>query len=211
MIKPKENFGKILAEQRRLKRLSLDFISKKIKIPFKYLEALEYADFNNLPCTHWKKFLKQYSGYLGLNWRQVMRIAKADFKKSANVNCAIDKNYLMSWPKRIKTLVIFLVIAGVLVFLGLKVNQIFSAPFLQIMEPQDNSKTYQKQIKVIGKSQKEAEISINNNPIFVDENGIFETTIDLKKGLNLIKITAKKKYSRIREADLRVLLTEKTN
>ncbi|MBI5766004.1 hypothetical protein HZA71_02130, partial [Candidatus Falkowbacteria bacterium] len=51
-------------------------------------------------------------------------------------------------------------------------------------------------------------IIINNNNVFVDNEGGFQTTLDLQNGLNLIKITAKKRYGRAREVDLRVLLNE---
>ena len=43
---------------------------------------------------------------------------------------------------------------------------------------------------------------------WVDKDGNFSTLVDLQKGLNLIKITAKKRYSRISEAEIRVLFNE---
>ncbi|MFA6422495.1 MAG: helix-turn-helix domain-containing protein [Candidatus Buchananbacteria bacterium] len=205
--KPKEKFGQILARQRRAKRLSLDTLSKKLKIPFKYLEALEYGDFKNFP-PGWQKLLKKYCAHLGCDFKVIWQTAKSEQKKMVGINRAVEKNYLMAWPKIIRTAVIILIVAGVLIFLGFKVNQIFSAPTLKIGEPVDNSKTYQKKLKILGKSQKEAEITINNNIIFVDASGNFEALLDLHGGLNLIKITAKKKYSRTREVDLRIILSD---
>lgn len=183
--------------------------AKKLKIPFKYLEALEYGDFSNLPDERfWKPMLKKYCRLLDLDFSEMYLLAKNESRKALPLQHRMRRSYLRAWPRVIRTGLILLVVAGVLVFLGIKVNQIFSPPPLEIIQPQDGSIIREQTIKVIGKSRKEAEITINNNPIFVDADGRFETQIDLKKGLNLIKITAKKKYSRIQETDLRVLLSD---
>lgn len=206
--KPKAKFGQFLNVCRRSQKLSLEHVSKKLQIPFKYIEALEFNDFKNLPAKRWKRILQKYCDFLGLEFKEIYKIAKYDLKKMSGAKQFIGKKHLIAWPKAIRVILIFVVVFIVLVFLGIKINQIFAAPYLKITNPLDNSKAVTKQIKIIGNSQKEAEIYINNNPIFVDANGRFEEEIDLQKGLNLIKINAKKKYSRTREVNLRVLLTE---
>jgi len=50
-------------------------------------------------------------------------------------------------------------------------------------------------ITVDGQTEPEAEIKINDEIILNNHNGYFSQTINLKKGLNNIVITAKKKYS----------------
>ena len=86
--------------------------------------------------------------------------------------------------------------------------KIFSPPVLEISYPLDGSLVSEKQITLRGHSAKEVELIVNNKEIFVDDNGNFETIVDLQKGLNLIKITAKKRYSRIQEKEIKLLFKD---
>ena len=49
---------------------------------------------------------------------------------------------------------------------------------------------------MIGQSETEAEVKINGELILMDEDGNFSKLINLKKGVNPLEISAKKKYSR---------------
>jgi len=62
-------------------------------------------------------------------------------------------------------------------------------PKLEISEPSDNSTTSNQEIKVMGSTDKETYIHINDIPVVVDVNGNFETIVRLKEGDN--QITAK--------------------
>ena len=101
-----------------------------------------------------------------------------------------------------------IIIIGLVAFLAWKVDAIFRPPTLTILSPQDGLITYSRQLDVVGMSTPEAEIVINYKAVFVDSAGKFSTTVDLQNGLNLIKITAKKRYSRTSEVQIRVLFNE---
>ena len=63
-------------------------------------------------------------------------------------------------------------------------------PKLDIKEPQDNSKTNNLEIKIMGETDKETYIKVNDLPVVVDSQGIFQTMVRLKEGENKITITA---------------------
>ncbi|MCX7881346.1 MAG: hypothetical protein N2482_02445 [Patescibacteria group bacterium] len=63
-------------------------------------------------------------------------------------------------------------------------------PKLEIIEPTDNFKTDKEEIKILGKTDKEVMIKINDLPIVVDAQGSFQTFIKLKEGENKIDIEA---------------------
>ena len=191
------------------KNISLDQVSKDLGIAFKYLESLEHDNLLGLPGKkEIKKYLKSYCKYLKINfgkcWKATQRLQVEIDRK----NGVIKRSYFRAWPAFIRKALILLLVIAVLTFLAYKVGQIFTPPPLKILEPLDGLKTYGSQMRVVGVSQKEAEIVINNKAISVDSNGYFETPLDLQKGLNLIKISAKKKYSQAREVELRILLME---
>jgi hypothetical protein len=66
---------------------------------------------------------------------------------------------------------------------------------LKIVEPANSVIINDFVIDVIGETEVGAEVKINGKMIFLNKDGYFRETISLQKGLNLIKITAKKKYS----------------
>lgn len=205
-----KTFSDRLSQKRVRLNISLDDASKESGIPFKYLEALEAGNFSNLPDkSQIKILLSKYCVYLNVDFKACWRDARRHrnfpgFKSSHNV----DAKYLLSWPQTIRKILIVVLIITILVFLIFKVERIFSSPDLTIITPDDGSIVTVKQIDIIGESEPEVELIINNREIFVDESGNFKTSIDLQKGLNLIKITAKKRYSRVKEAEIRLLFKD---
>jgi cytoskeletal protein RodZ len=206
MIKSNKTLEELLSEARNEFHISLEEASKDLNIPFRYLESLEKGKLDDLPGNEYvKKTLKKYCGYLGINFKTCWNKAK---KKSSFIGIRkinVEKRYLASWPQLVRRGVVLFVVLAVLIFLSIKVQQIFIPPVLSISYPQDGSVVVSKQIVVSGKSEPEVELIVNNRKIFVDSEGNFETTIDLQTGLNLIKISAKKRYSRVKESDIRLL------
>ncbi|MEK7167889.1 MAG: helix-turn-helix domain-containing protein [Patescibacteria group bacterium] len=204
-----QSLGERLLEARQEKGLSLERAAKDLNIAFKYLEALENNQFTDLPGKAYLRiFLKRYSQYLNLDFNELWPLARGLAEKENGKFLGADQKYFRSWPRFIRKVLTVLVVLSVLVFLGVKIKLIFSAPSLSILYPADGIIMKEKQIEVRGQSVPEAEIVINNQIVFMDNEGKFSAQVDLQKGLNLIKITAKKRYSRQNEADLRILLQE---
>lgn len=63
-------------------------------------------------------------------------------------------------------------------------------PMLEISEPKDGAKTANDEIKIVGKTDKEVIIEINNQPVVVNVLGEFLSSVKLQTGENKIVITA---------------------
>lgn len=63
-------------------------------------------------------------------------------------------------------------------------------PTLEISSPADGSKVNNYEVKVVGTTDKETYIRINNLPIVTDADGGFQTLVRLNEGENKIEITA---------------------
>lgn len=185
--------------------VSLEKASKEIHLAFKYLEALENDQLEALPGrVYLKVFLKKYCGYLHLDFSVCWALAQKMLAEQCpgQRSPIVCRRPLYQWSRQ---LFFGLAVLAVLLFLSFKLVNIFLPPEINIISPNDNLITDQPQIEVVGQSLPEAEIMVNNRQIFVDNNGGFIAQIDLQKGLNLIKITAKKRYSRMQEVTLRIL------
>lgn len=204
------SLGERLKEARQEHNLALLTVAKDLNIAYKYLDGLENNRFNDLPGqTYVKNFLKHYCDYLHLDFGDCWSLV--DWEQTSQLNPAsrrIDRKYLWSWPKFIRNLAVAVAVLSILFFLGLKVKDIFVAPDLEIISPTNGLITAARQVEIVGRSEPEVELVINNQNVFVNDKGEFATSVDLQKGLNLIKITAKKRYSRVRQVDLRILLKD---
>ncbi len=78
-------------------------------------------------------------------------------------------------------------------------------PKLNIKEPNDGQKTNNNEIRVVGETDKETYIKVNDLPIVVDAQGIFQTNVRLKEGENKIKVVAQDIAENIEEKILTVI------
>lgn len=205
-----KNLGESLAEVRQKRFINLDEAAKDLNVPFRYLEALENNNFQDLPNQKYlKQLLNNYCKYLKIDLTVYRRILKNSPEFSQTYKSQkVEAKYFTVWPNLIRKIIILMMVAAILFFLIFKIEQIFSPPFLEITYPSDGLILNERQIKLVGRSEAEVELVINNREIFVDSAGNFSTIIDLQKGLNLIKISAKKRYSRLNEQDIRLLLKD---
>lgn len=94
-----------------------------------------------------------------------------------------------------KNLFLWLVISFVILFyLFLGIKNLFSPPEIIVYLPPDNWVTPEKTVVIKGKVKGEAIVSINNQPVTLKDN-VFEEKLTLSPGINLIKISGRKKYS----------------
>jgi len=87
-------------------------------------------------------------------------------------------------------LIVFLIIFFYL-FFGLK--NLFSSPEIIVYSPEDNFVTRDKAVKIKGRVKGEARVAINDQIVILNQNS-FEETLTLTLGVNLIKISARKRF-----------------
>lgn len=92
--------------------------------------------------------------------------------------------------------IVVLLILGVLFYLGSEVVGILSEPSLTVFTPADNLIINQPQIEIKGIVELGASLKINDSEAVYDDKGRFREMINLKEGLNEIKVSAKKEHSR---------------
>ncbi|KKQ62251.1 MAG: hypothetical protein US81_C0001G0042 [Parcubacteria group bacterium GW2011_GWE2_38_18] len=197
-----------VAEQLRSRRqelgLKLEKIAKEISINFKYLEALEKGNFNLLPAgVYGKNFLREYAVYLKIDYRPLVEMFERETAGSNQrqqqelfSKQVVKAHYFLAMPKIIKGIVLVVIVAVCLFYLSYRVKQIAAVPSLNIQSPIDNLITKEKSVSVAGVAEAESQLIINGESIISDTNGSFLKEVDLKKGINIISITAQKKYGR---------------
>ena len=197
-----DSLGEELRTARRNKNIHINEAARRLNIRKDYLLALEADDFEALPsglCG--KNFLKRYATFLGLSPIEINRLlAGAERTKTSDPNPfsqkIIDQKKFIIFPKIARNLLLSLAILACFLYLIFYFNNIFSPPELAVSQPDRNILVKESSILVIGQSETEAEVKINGELILMDEDGNFSKLINLKKGVNPLEISAKKKYSR---------------
>jgi hypothetical protein len=100
-------------------------------------------------------------------------------------------------PHRIMQLalaaLVALALAGAVVWEVLRVT---APPALDIASPADNLLVAAPEVVLEGTAAKGSAVSVNGSPVAVSADGKFRETINLRVGLNIITITASKKFAK---------------
>lgn len=215
-----QTLGEIFKKTREEAGFDLSKVSKETQINKKYLVALEEGNYSELPSgLYLERFLKKYADFLNLEFEPLWRLflkeqtiwSKTKFQnkgENSKFIKIISSHSLIDSSKIIKICIGGLFVTFLLGYLGWEVRKIFLPPYLEIISPTDNFITSQSVIEVVGRTEKETQININGQEISSDLNGYFSENVNLQKGLNIIKISSRKKHSKENVAYRRVMVVD---
>lgn len=189
--------------------ISLSEISKATKIRKVYLEKIEEGKYDQLPAdVYIKGFLRGYADYIGLDIKEVLK----QYEKERGVLSNIKKTKtddgeqnrlrrfrlpMVTITPRMATAVFF----GVLVFAGFmyfykEIGKLSETPRLVVMQPTSDTSISGSSIDVTGVTDKENKVTINGQPIYVNDSGQFKETLSLQKGLNSISVKSVNRFGK---------------
>jgi hypothetical protein len=92
----------------------------------------------------------------------------------------------------------FIAILTLIVFFYLyhEAGMLTDTPRLIILNPEPNSQVEEKSISLEGKTDKDAQIFINDQIVLVDDSGKFKEDISLQSGINVIRVKAVNKFKK---------------
>jgi hypothetical protein len=181
----------ILRNAREDRSLETSEISKKLKIPKNYLDAIESEMISQFPSEPYcSLIIKDYATFLGLNGNDILSLFRRDFARPTNIQTEKNKQLSITPQSTFK----FAVIASMIFFLGyifteyLKYNR---PPELKVNWPDEKSLALNSTIDITGTTDPEATIRINNDLIIIDPNGSFHKSIILQNTDQKIIIESK--------------------
>jgi cytoskeletal protein RodZ len=177
----------LLKNTRLDKEWELSDISKKLKVPVKYLEALEDEEINCYPQEPYcSLIIKDYADYLGLNGKDVLSLFRRDFEQK-NKTKNSPKDSFSFTPKLTFTIAIIMVVILFVIYLIFEYYKFHLPPKLKINWPLEATVSAST-IEINGVTDLESTIRINDDLIMVDPDGSFQKKIILTSGENLITI-----------------------
>ena len=207
-----KSLPEIFKDERLKRNLTLDEISTKTQISVNYLKNIETGDYQLLPGeVYVKQFIKKLAEFFYFSEITLLAIYQQEKNKQEGFlnnkkNPKKNNNYgdFLS-PKFVRRFFICLIITGLIGYLGWEINNIFTPPFLQIDSPASQSITKEPMIDIIGKTEAEITVLINQQEILTKPDGSFSQEVDLNIGLNLFEISAAKKHSQPKIVTISIL------
>lgn len=188
-----QKFGELLKLARTKRRLTLGRASRDLVIKKEHLQALEGENWQDLPEQPYvKAYIKSYAEYLKLDPEYVLAIYRREFdeRKYPPKPAHIEKTRFFITPAKLLNLVFALAIVIFITYISVQYSSVFSAPELDITSPQNDEVTSVPAIKITGKTEKDATVSINGNFAPIDETGNFSYEYMLEDGKNTFEIIA---------------------
>lgn len=203
-IAEEENVGKQLRRAREARELTLEAVAKKLNINVQYLRALEAGDRRRLPKgVYARNFLREYGRFLALDYRSLIEqyqeeegVERRPSTGALFERRIVPKKQLVAVPIVTRNIIIGVIAAICLIYLGFLLKNIFAPPDLMLVQPDKDITSAERQIELIGRTEPEVDVTINGQVVQVATDGEFKEEIFLEKGLNTITINAKKKYGR---------------
>lgn len=206
--------GLLLQEERKKKFYTLDEIEKATKIRKELLEALEAGQYFKLPPpTFVQGFIKNYGKFLGLNTEKLLAIFRREFSAKAYPprimetfsNPVFEKGFRLTPARALGSLILGLVIIF-FVYLWIEYRFLVGGPFLEVSQPVNQLNADSATIQVVGRTDPEVKLSINNQEIGVDVTGKFSQEIKLSDNINTIEIVATAKNGKMTKVERTVFL-----
>ena len=214
IINTMRTVGKILKEARIDRLLSLEEVEKQTKIRKELLEALENDDYAKLPpLTFIQGFIKNYGKFLNLDTNKLLAIFRRDYEANKHPDLVLEsfrkpiKNQkLFLTPARLLWTIIILVVLGFFSYLWVEYRQFVGAPMLEVSSPQDQQTVQIPTVEVVGKTDPDAKVAINNQEIGVDADGNFKEEVKLSASTNAIEVTSTSKFNQTAKVDRTVFV-----
>ena len=189
-----KNIGKILKEARISKRYSLKKIETATKIKKEFIEAIESGNWQNLPeFPVVAGFVKNLASYLEIDRKKALALLKRDYPpKVLLINPKPDMESKFIWtPRRTFWAGIVIVLMMIVGYLGFEYLRFTTPPILEISQPKEGYVATLRQLTVSGKTDPDATVKINNQPVLVKDDGSFTAQIEIFEGTKEIKIIAR--------------------
>lgn len=189
--------GQRLKSQRLKSGLTLEDVSKATKIKSQFLSAIENSEYDMLPSsTYAYGFVRNYVKFLGLSEKEILALFRREYNGEGAIKVlpeGLSKEkdlpiHSIKLSQTVKLLFfVFAILAGYILF---QYRYAIVSPPLKILEPEEGKVLSSHTVNVFGKTDANASVFVNNDPVSIDGNGNFKKSISVFTGKTTITVKA---------------------
>ncbi len=195
--------GAKLRALRRGQAVSLGDIERETHVQRAYLDALEHGDYAALPePIYTRNFIRAYARALNADEKYFLELYDEECGCSDLLDPSrlprqrVKRGSFFNLPRAVTAGFMGLFATLVIGYFGWQWHVMLQAPVVVLDAPGDGLATNSALLPVTGKiTSGEATLTINGEPVVVNADHSFATTVDLQRGLNIITLEAKRRYS----------------
>jgi len=195
--------GERLAEERKRQGLTIEDVAKATKIRGEFLSAIEKGEYKKLPSSAYiQGFIKNYSQFLGLPAKETTAIFKREFDEREYLGVLPDsftkkqKNILSGFRLGPTAFLLGFIIIFVLGYTAYQYRAAFLSPMLSVFVPLENAIVTTQSVRVAGKADASAIVTINDVPVYLDHDGNFKKDVSVFSGQTTITIKAENSFGK---------------
>lgn len=210
-IEHTRGWGEELRRKREENKLSLKDVSRSTHIQEKYLEAIENDEYEKLPARVYAvNFLRSYSKYLGLDEKKIVERYLTELeildsvKKKTNEKKKTNRFFFV-YPRRIRT--VSLITGGIIAvcYVLLRLYGIVSTPEIHFIYPSSSTfETMEDLIEIKGDINNGTVLTINGEPVYINEDGTFEKKLFLSEGTNTFEFVLVNRFGKETREHIRI-------
>lgn len=190
----------ILKNARSDKALTLDEVSKKLKIPIKYLESIENENILCFPQEPYcSLIIKDYADFLGLNGQQTLGLFRRDFAQKRKPK-TIKKSFISFTPQFTFTIIISLFVILFSLYLIFEYIKFNRPPKLKVNWPTGDIVSGEI-LEIKGTTDPESTVRVNQDLVIVDPNGNFTKKINLQNQETKVVIESKSPSGKVTQEE----------
>ena len=189
-----KSIGPTVKDARRKRGLTREEVSVQTKIKEQFIAAIENEKWDLLPdYPVVLGFVRNISKALSFDEERMAAILRRDYPpKKIFVNPKPEMKEEFVWGPKLTfflgSIVILLVIGG---YLAYQYLNFMAPPAVEITVPKENEEVKAGLIKVMGKTEEDASVSVNNQPALITDGGEFQTELEVNKDVTELVIIAK--------------------
>lgn len=195
--------GQRLREERLRQGLTIEEVARNTKIRSQFISAIERGNYKTLPSSAYVYgFVKNYISFLGLPSRELLAMFRREFDEREYIGVLPESfsGKAVSIRKiHIRRIVgiATLILAPLLIYTFFQYRAAFLNPTLIISSPREGVSIAALAVTVVGKTDPDVNISVNDIPVIVDTNGNFKKLITVFPGNASITIKAVNSFGKI--------------
>lgn len=194
--------GEYIKTGRLKKRISRDVLSKNLKIKKDFIKAIESNEWDALPeYPVVLGFVKRISKYLIINENQSMALLRRDYPpKVLDINPKKDRrDRFVLGPRFTFGLMVVLIVVLIFTYLGIQYKNYLMPPKLEVDTLRSIVAEEGVELEVGGFTDKDASVTVNNQPINVEEDGSFNARIEFGENTDRALIRSISRSGKISE------------
>jgi cytoskeletal protein RodZ len=203
------SLGETIKDTRKQKNITRTQLEEQTKIKTSFLMAIEDGRWELLPeYPVVQGFVRSIAHVLEMDEPLVLALLRRDYpKKDIRLAPKPDVRNKFIWSPKWTLLTGALLVTFIIVgYLGYQYKQFVSPPYLNVETPKEDEVVTASTYVVVGKTNPDATVIVNNQPTLVFDDGNFREEIEVSKETSEIVIKATSRSGKVTELKRRIVV-----